>query len=138
MTKPQIWVTAFLFLFILLFIIGRITKQEEPVRTFSDQMDSPAVESSDEITGAQLYASFGCVSCHGADLSGTTLAPPLLNVNEHWGRDNLISYLRNPSSFMNSDRFKECRKKYPSQIMPSYNNKDVKDLGKIADYLLGL
>jgi hypothetical protein len=76
------------------------------------------------------------VNCHGVNLAGTPLAPPLRNLTEHWGRDNLISYLRNPTSFMDSDRFKEFRKKYPGQIMPSYNNKDVKELGKIADYLL--
>lgn len=137
MTKPQIWVAVFLVLFILLFMLGRLTKEKEPVKTFSDQMNSPEVETTEEISGEQLFANFGCVNCHGAELTGTTLAPPLFNLKEHWGRDNLISYLRNPSSFMNSDRFKEFRKKYPSQIMPSYNNKDVKDLGKIVNYLLG-
>jgi len=136
MTKPQIWVAAFLFLFILLFILGRLTKEKEPVKTFSDQMNSPTKETTEELSGEQLFANFGCVNCHGNELAGTTLAPPLRNLKEHWGRDNLISYLRNPSSFMNSDRFKEFRKKYPSQIMPGYSNKDIKELGKIADYLL--
>ena len=42
MTKPQIWVASFLVLFILLFIIGRLTKEEEtfiPISTenFSSQ-----------------------------------------------------------------------------------------------------
>jgi hypothetical protein len=37
---------------------------------------------------------------------------------------------------MTDDRFKEYRNKYPGQIMPSYGNKDIKDLGKIVDYLL--
>jgi len=136
MTKPQIWVAAFLFLFILLFILGRLTKEKEPVKNFSDQMNSPTTESNEELSGEKLFANFGCVNCHGAGLAGTVLAPPLTNLKEHWGRDNLISYLRNPSSFMNSDRFKEFRKKYPSQIMPGYSNKDIKELGKIADYLL--
>ncbi|HEY7751128.1 MAG TPA: cytochrome c [Ignavibacteriaceae bacterium] len=136
MTKPQIWVTVFLALFILLFMIGRLTKEEEPVKKLSNQMNNPSVETSGELTGEQLFSNFGCVNCHGVNLAGTPLAPPLRNLTEHWGRDNLISYLRNPTSFMDSDRFKEFRKKYPGQIMPSYNNKDVKELGKIADYLL--
>ena len=29
MTKPQIWVAAFLFLFLVLFMLGRLTKKEE-------------------------------------------------------------------------------------------------------------
>ena len=137
MTKPQIWVAVFLALFILLFMLGRLTKKEEPPKNFSDQMNSPEVETTEELSGAQLFSNFGCVNCHGNDLAGTVLAPPLRNLKEHWGRDNLISYLRNPSSFMNSDRFKEFREKYPGQIMPSYSNKNVKDLGRIVDYLLG-
>jgi mono/diheme cytochrome c family protein len=136
MTKPQIWVAAFLLLFIVLFMLGRLTRQEEPVKNFSNQMNSPGNETNEELTGEKLFANFGCVNCHGAGLAGTVLAPPLTNLKEHWGRDNLISYLRNPSSFMDSDRFKEFRKKYPGQIMPSYSNKDIKELGKVADYLL--
>ncbi len=39
MTKPQIWVAAFLFLFIALFLIQKATKKEEPEKDFS-QMGS--------------------------------------------------------------------------------------------------
>jgi hypothetical protein len=39
---------------------------------------------------------------------------------------------------MSKDRFKDYKAKYPNVIMPSYNNVDVKDLGKIAEYLLQL
>jgi len=65
------------------------------------------------------------------------MAPSLKGLKEYWSsRDDLINYLRNPNSFMDSDRFKAYEAKYPNGIMPSYDNKDVKDLGKIADYLL--
>jgi hypothetical protein len=67
------------------------------------------------------------------------MGPSVKGLKEFWSnRDNLINYLRNPNSFMDADRFKEYKVKYPNGIMPSYGNKDVKDLGKIADYLLGL
>ena len=90
-------------------------------------------------TGDKLIQSFGCTNCHGADLAGTNMGPSLKGLKEFWSsRDNLINYLRNPNSFMDSDRFKEYKAKYPNGIMPSYGNKDVKDLGKIADYLLTL
>lgn len=138
MTKPQIWVSAFLVLFILLFILGRLTKKEEaPPRDLSSQMSNQTTEeNTSELSAEQLIKNFGCVNCHGNDLTGTQMAPPLKNLSEHWGKESLLSYLRNPNNFMNDDRFVEYKKKYPNQIMPSYGNKDIKDLGKIVDYLL--
>ena len=140
MTKPQIWVAAFLLLFIVLFMIGRLTKEDEPMKDFSGMNNSPMSEqTSAELTGDKLIQSFGCTNCHGADLAGTNMGPSLKGLKEFWSsRDNLINYLRNPNSFMDSDRFKEYKAKYPNGIMPSYGNKDVKDLGKIVDFLLTL
>lgn len=138
MTKPQIWVAAFLFLFIALFLLGRITQKEEPMKDFSGMNNQNMSEQNTaELTGEKLVQSFGCINCHGAELTGTNMGPSLKGINRYWGdRDNLINYLRNPNSFMDKDRFKEYKQKYPNGIMPSYGNKDVKDLGKIADYLL--
>lgn len=140
MTKPQIWVAAFLFLFIALFMLGRITKDEEvPTKDFSHMNNtSMGGQQTEEITGASLIKSFGCLNCHGDNLEGSAMGPALTNLTQFWGRDNLLNYLRNPNSFMDSDRFKEYKKRFPNQMMPSYGNKDVKDLGKIADYLLTL
>ncbi|WP_337872540.1 cytochrome c [Ignavibacterium sp.] len=137
MTKPQIWVAAFLFLFIILFLIQNATKTHEPEKDFS-QMGSSMMqqESNENLSGAQLMNNFRCLSCHGANLEGTAMGPALVNLKEFWSRDNLINYLRNPNSYMNQKRFQEYQEKYPNMIMPAYGNKDVKDLGKIADYLL--
>lgn len=135
MTKPQIWVAAFLVLFILLFILARVTKEEAPVRDFTD-VNMPTPTESAELSGEDLVTNFGCTKCHGSDLSGTTMGPALKNLSQFWSRDNLINYLRNPSSYMDSDRFKDYKERFPNMIMPSYANKDVKDLGKISDYLL--
>jgi mono/diheme cytochrome c family protein len=138
MTKPQIWVAAFLFLFIVLFMIGRLTKENEPMRDLSGMNNSPmGGQTSAELTGDKLVMSFGCVNCHGSDLAGSSMGPSLKGLKQFWSsRDNLINYLRNPNSFMDSDRFKGYRARYPDRIMPSFGNQDVKDLGKIADYLL--
>ena len=138
MTKPQIWVAVFLLLFIVLFMIGRLTKEEETMKDFSGMNDSPmGQQSSEELTGDKLIQSFGCINCHGSNLAGTNMGPSLKGLKQFWSsRDNLINYLRNPNSFMDKDRFKEYKVKYPNGIMPSYGNKDVKDLGKIVDYLL--
>lgn len=138
MTKPQIWVAAFLLLFIVLFLLGRITQKEEPMKDFSGMNNqSMGEQNTTELTGDKLVLSFGCTNCHGSDLAGTNMGPSLKNLKQYWSdRDNLINYLRNPNSFMDKERFKEYKQKYPNGIMPSYGNKDVKDLGKIADFLL--
>jgi cytochrome c2 len=138
MTKPQIWVAAFLLLFIILFMIGRLTKEEEVMKDLSGMNNSSMGEqTTSELTGDKLIQTFGCTNCHGADLAGTNMGPSLKGLKEFWSsRDNLINYLRNPNSYMDKDRFKEYKAKYPNGIMPAFGNKDVKDLGKIADYLL--
>ena len=137
MTKPQIWVTAFLAAFILLFILQKATKKEEAPRNFINQMNNPMMEeNTEELTAEQLINNFGCTNCHGSDLAGTNLAPALNNLTQFWGKENLLSYLRNPNDYMNETRFKEYKEKYPTQLMPSYGNKNIKDLGKIVDYLL--
>jgi len=138
MTKPQIWVAAFLAAFILLFILQKATKKEEaPTRDLSSQMNNQMMEeNTTELTAEQLVSNFGCTNCHGGNLQGTQLAPALTNLSSYWGKETLLNYLRNPNDFMNDDRFQEYKKKYPNQIMPSYGNKNIKDLGKIVDYLL--
>ena len=108
------------------------------MRDLSGMNNSPMGEQTNaELTGDKLIMSFGCVNCHGADLAGYKYGSFIKRIKTILGsRDDLINYLRNPNSFMDSDRFKEYRAKYPNGIMPSFGNKDVKDLGKIADYLL--
>jgi cytochrome c2 len=137
MTKPQIWVAAFLAAFILLFILQKATKKEEAPHNLSSQMNNQmSEENNTELNAAQLISNFGCTNCHGGDLGGTKLAPALKNLSEHWGKESLLNYLRNPNDFMTDDRFKEYRNKYPGQIMPDFGEKNIKDLGKIVDFLL--
>jgi len=139
MTKPQIWVAAFLVLFLLLFVLGRITKEEGTKKAAPEQNTVPQSNlSSENLSAPELIGKLGCISCHGSDLKGTRMGPPLHKVKENWGRDNLINYLRNPSAYMDTERFKEFQKEYPGLIMPSFNQINVKELGKIADYLLEL
>jgi len=137
MTKPQIWVAAFLALFILLFLLGRMTKEKDSNNSIVNTNAVPQSSmSSGDISGADLIARVGCINCHGNNLEGTAKGPTLIGIKEFWSRDQLINYLRNPNSFMSSERFKNYQAKYPNVVMPSYTNIDVKDLGKIAEYLL--
>ena len=136
MTKPQIWVAAVLVLFFLLFFLEKNTQRSDVQQKGIPNMNTGTDQSSKAKTPDQLVASLGCTGCHGGDLAGTKMAPDLHNLKQNWSRDGLINYLRNPPSYMNSERFQNLKAKYPGVIMPSFSNIDVKDLGKIADYLL--
>ena len=139
MTNAQKWVTAFLGLFLILFLLERITKKEEPTtitQSMSGQNSRQNAKVTSDADGPTLMQEIGCVSCHGDDLKGTQMAPALSNIKKNWSRDELINYLRNPSSYNGGDRFDEYRAKYKNVIMPSFSNIDVKELGKIADYLI--
>jgi cytochrome c2 len=136
MTKPQAWVAAVLVLFFLLFFLEKNTQRSDVQQKSMPGENTATDQSSKTKTPDQLVASLGCTGCHGADLSGTKMAPDLHNVKQNWSRDNLINYLRNPSSYMDSGRFKNFKAQFPGIIMPSFNNINVKDLGRIADYLL--
>jgi cytochrome c553 len=138
MTKPQIWVAGVLVLFFLLFFLEKNTKRSDVQPKGIANMNSGADQSAKANTPDQLMASLGCTGCHGGDLAGTNMAPDLHKIKENWSRDDLINYLRNPSSYMNSENFKNFRALYPNVMMPSFSNIDVKELGKIADYLLQL
>ncbi|MGE5411456.1 MAG: c-type cytochrome [Clostridiales bacterium] len=153
MTKTQIWVAAFLGVFLVLFAISNITRVDNSSLTPSSPGGSGAMTPSGSSTSAEnrnieqagkelsamaLIKNNGCIACHGQDLKGSRLAPALVNLKDNWSRDELIAYLRNPSSFMDKDRLKSYKQKYSSSIMPSYSHIDIKDLGKIADYLIKL
>jgi len=133
MTKPQIWIAAFLTLFIVLFMLQKLTEEKDVPNKPNMVLKS---EPEKEVTPEGLISSLGCVTCHGGDLSGTSNGPSLKNIKQYWSRDNLINYLRNPQANMNGDRFTEYKKRFPNFLMPSFGNIDVKKLGKIADYLL--
>jgi hypothetical protein len=138
MTKPQIWVASVLVLFFLLFFLEKNTQRSDVQKKEMPNMSAQAEQSSKVKTPEQMVASLGCTGCHGGNLAGTQMAPDLHNLNQKWSRDELINYLRNPSSYMNSESFKDFRARYPNTIMPSFSNIDVKELGKIADYILQL
>ncbi|MFH0736441.1 MAG: cytochrome c [bacterium] len=139
MTNAQKWIAAFLGVFILLFAITKLTQKDEsensgaPAQTTMENSNSETEQNE----GLALINRAGCINCHGADLKGTQMAPSLVNAKEYWKRESLINYLRNPSSYSSDARFIEYKNKYNS-IMPPYQNIDVKDLGKMADYILKL
>lgn len=138
MTNAQKWMSAFLVLFLVFFIFGRITKKEEVIThpATENYQGQASQQTETDLDGFTLIKQSGCLTCHGQNLEGTNMAPALAGLNEVWSRDKLINYLRNPSAYSGDKRFKEYKLKYKNIVMPSYGNIDVKDLGKMADYLL--
>ena len=136
MTNAQKWVSLFLGLFIVLFILGRATKEDEELYENHENYGENQSQAN-SMDGLTLINKIGCVSCHGADLRGTKLAPGLYAVKNYFSRQKLIGYLRNPSSYSGDERFEAYKETYKS-LMPSYSNIDVDQLGIIADYLLSL
>ncbi|KAF0150904.1 MAG: hypothetical protein FD143_2413 [Ignavibacteria bacterium] len=137
MTNAQKWMAAFLGLFLILFFLGTITKKDDVIETLSPQMMQQSQQNTSQHTdGFTLIKQSGCITCHGSNLQGSKMAPALTGLSEYWTREKLINYLRNPSSFGTDERFVEYKEKYKNVIMPSYNNIDVKDLGRMADYML--
>lgn len=134
MTNAQKWVASFLGLFLVLFLLGRFTRKEEI--QIPQTMGEQSTQISGDVDGLTMINQIGCISCHGDNLQGSKLAPELVNLKQFWTRDALINYLRNPQSYSRDVRFDDYRAKYKNVIMPSYGNIDVKELGKIAEYLL--
>jgi mono/diheme cytochrome c family protein len=136
MTNAQKWVISALCIFLLLLFIEIKTKKEEqPVPQMPGQMSQQQTTASNDADGLTLINQNNCAGCHGSDLNGSAAAPALTSIKQYWTRDKLINYLRNPSSYSGDPRFDVYRSKY-NAIMPAFNNIDVKELGKIADYLL--
>jgi len=139
MTKSQIWVAAFLALFLGLFLLLKLTQEKDASENTPPGNPTPQTSmSSDELSAPDLITRLGCRGCHGNDLAGTRMGPQLTGLKENWSRDELINYLRNPNSYMDRDRFRKFKEEYPGIMMPSFGNVDVKDLGIISEFLLGL
>ncbi len=142
MTNAQKWIAAFLVLFIVLFIFSRNALKEEidvnDIEFYEPETSSPTSANTSEMDGLALLKNIGCTSCHGGNLEGTKMAPALIMAKQHFDRNELINYLRNPADYSSDPRFDMYQDKYKGIIMPSYSNIDVKKLGKIADYLLSL
>jgi mono/diheme cytochrome c family protein len=142
MTNAQKWVSVFLGVFILLFVLSKVVEKDDVVvpHDVEEYAQQEQVETApQQASGLTLIQQNGCMACHGRDLKGNgNLGPSLYNAKKHWTRDELINYLRNPGDYNNDPRFDEYADKYKNIMMPSFDNLDVKDLGIIADYILSL
>ncbi len=87
-------------------------------------------------TAEQLFRRELCASCHGGAGEGSWMGPPLSGLAEHWERESLAEFLRDPKPFVAEDqRLAELLGKYPNPMVGN------RVLGKaerlqLADWLL--
>lgn len=136
MTKAQIWIAAFVVLFILLYAIQKFT-------TPAGGADSGQAATQTQSTSGQNFdaktslVKFNCVSCHGPDLRGSGSGPSLAGLSSYYTADKLVAFLKDPTAFAAEPRHKDRAGKYP-QFMPSFGNRNEQELAAIAQYLLTL
>jgi cytochrome c553 len=86
--------------------------------------------------GMQAYAAETCAACHGAERQGGKTGPPLQRLHRHWSEDELVAFLRTPSTALaNSSRLQELSRQYKVQMagLPAASEENLRTL---ARYLL--
>ena len=85
--------------------------------------------------GRADFVRSGCPRCHGSDLKGTRLGPPLKGLSQHWNRTRMEAFLAHPDSFRALDpRLARVAAAYPAP-MPTFLMPDSLR-GNLVIYLL--
>ena len=83
----------------------------------------------------EAYVESGCPRCHGSDLSGTPMGPPLTDVRSSWDESGLRSFLHHPDSArVHSKRLSAIAEKYPAPMPAFVMSDSMRTL--LATYLL--
>jgi hypothetical protein len=86
--------------------------------------------------GKRLFIAELCASCHGYDLKGGWMGPPLLQLQSHWQRDELADFIRTPTKFTEEDeRLGKLSKKFQTSMVGN-QRLSKQDRLLIADWLL--
>lgn len=66
----------------------------------SSEPAAPESPTAPTLDGAALYASAGCITCHGDDLAGKPrMGPPITGMSAHWTAAELEAYLADPREY---------------------------------------
>ena len=86
--------------------------------------------------GGSLYVNLGCQRCHGARGDGSTQAPELRGLGEHWSTDDaLVEFLKDPpSATAGNPRLEALANRYPIQMVAVRGVRD-EDLLILASWL---
>lgn len=90
-------------------------------------------------SGPELFKAWACFQCHAQDGRGIQgLGPPLVGKSEHWTRESLTQYLRDPVGFAaKTPRLKEQGRGYMVP-MPPVLTQDEAAVARLVDHVLAL
>lgn len=138
MTNSQKWIAAFLAVFTLLLVLGQLTKKSTGTASneqyYEEQQNNT---SGNPVDAKTLMTRTGCVQCHGIDFDGTAMAPGLKKAKDHWTKEELIKYIKDPSAFADDERLQVYKQNFRT-VMPSYDNFSDEQLSDIADFILSM
>ena len=135
MTNAQKWVAVFLLLFVILLVLSKLTRKEEDTYTDIDESTYQETEPVSQNPIEVLIGKGNCRMCHGSDLAGSGSGPSLSNLKENWNKEDLISYLKDPSSFKDDSRIAKSKGKY-RMAMPPTDKLTDEELNIFVDHLL--
>ena len=88
--------------------------------------------------GAKLYASLACATCHGETGAGGSLVLALAGKREHWTREKLVEYLKDPIGYAARDARLSAQARTYTLPMQRYDKAKPEELLAVADYVLSL
>jgi len=89
--------------------------------------------------GAELFATWGCPTCHGPHGEGTPKGPELRQLSRYWNAETLATYLQHPERLRkNNPRLQQLAAGYAPITMPSLEALDAKARKALVAYLLTL
>jgi len=140
MTNAQKWVSIFLFLFVILLVLSKLTSRNEDETNYEldDSKYSQMESQTEPMTGAEILISNNkCMNCHGKNLDGTASGPSLQKVSEEWKREELLKYFKNPRSFSEDSRISRFKGKYRLS-MPPVDKLNDEELNILVNHLLSI
>ena len=136
MTNAQKWISIFLFLFVVLLVLSKLTsRDEDETNNYIDEYNSTQTET---MSDAEILISNNkCMTCHGPNLEGSASGPSLQKLSEEWKREELLKYLKNPRSFSDDLRISRFKGKYRLS-MPAVDKLNDEELNILVNHLLSI
>lgn len=100
-----------------------------------DTTESEQKEPRKAMTAEEVFKVGNCAMCHGQDLNGTPLGPPLKGVKANWDVPKLLAYFKDPATYADNDPRLAANKGKYSVPMPPQRLPDA-ELTTLAEWLL--
>jgi len=89
-------------------------------------------------SGAAIYRTQACATCHGDDGAGTPFGPSLQGKKGFWTRAALVAYLKNPIAYAEKDPRLAAQARKFTLPMQRFDQLSESDLEAVADHVLAM